>query len=211
VVAIQILTTRVYYLFHPETARKVLVEHQADFVKEERLLKVFNATQGDNVITTEGPAWERHRRIIAPTFGPRKVLLYMRLMAAAIEEGIGSDLPLRPVTGGTHRSAGACRRYGAQAEGGIARPIHSLSLTAGGAAACGRPPSVRGLFRPVRSLPRGHPAAVSQAATPRPVPVHFLPATAIGQETAVIRLCSRVMASRAERIAPSCHPVSSEM
>jgi cytochrome P450 len=95
VVLMNILSTRVYYLFHPEAARKVLVDHYREFPKEERVLRIFRSVEGENVITTEGRLWERHRKLIAPTFAPKQVPAYIALMVASADDGIRADLPVR--------------------------------------------------------------------------------------------------------------------
>ncbi len=93
IAALKILFTRIYYLFRPEAARQVLVDHQENFVKDERLLKTFQSVHGANAITTEGRVWERQRRILAPAFAPKRIAAYTDLMAAAADEGIRRELP----------------------------------------------------------------------------------------------------------------------
>lgn len=99
VAKLDILFRRIYYFFTPEAARQILVEHQSDFVREARLLKVFETFQGKNVVTTEGADWERQRRILAPGFSPKRVTGYMELMQAAIDSSVGDELPQK--TGAT--------------------------------------------------------------------------------------------------------------
>jgi hypothetical protein len=41
VARLNILFRRIYYFFSPESARQILVDHQADFTREARLLKIF--------------------------------------------------------------------------------------------------------------------------------------------------------------------------
>lgn len=93
---LKVLSTDLYYLFRPETVRRVLVDHQADFVKEERILRIFRSVQGANVITTEGPAWERQRRILTPAFSLKRMAACAGLMAAAADENIRQALPTAP-------------------------------------------------------------------------------------------------------------------
>jgi len=90
---LRILGTRIYYLFRPEAAREILIDHHKDFVKEQRQLEIFRAVQGANVITTEGQTWERQRRILTPAFTPRRIEEYIPLIAAAADEGIENRLP----------------------------------------------------------------------------------------------------------------------
>ena len=96
VARLNILFRRIYYFFSPEAARQILVDHQADFTREARLLKIFESFQGKNVLTTEGPDWERQRRILAPGFSPKRISGYMDLMRAAIADSVGEELPAEP-------------------------------------------------------------------------------------------------------------------
>lgn len=96
VARLNILFRRIYYFFSPEAARQILVDHQADFTREARLLEIFESFQGKNVLTTEGPDWERQRRILAPGFSPKRISGYMGLMSAAIHDSVGEELPVEP-------------------------------------------------------------------------------------------------------------------
>lgn len=93
VAKLNILFRRIYYFFSPEAARQILVDHADDFVREARLLKIFASFQGWNVLTTEGPDWQRQRRILAPGFSPKRVAGYMALMQAAIADSVADVLP----------------------------------------------------------------------------------------------------------------------
>lgn len=96
VARLSILFRRIYYFFTPEAARQILVDHQSDFTREARLLKIFESFQGKNVLTTEGPDWERQRRILTPGFSPKRIAGYMGLMRAAIDASVGEELPVEP-------------------------------------------------------------------------------------------------------------------
>jgi len=96
---LKVLSTRLYYLFHPADIRQALVEHHHDFAKDERLLAIFRPVHGINVLTTEGPAWERQRRMLAPAFTPKRVAACASLMRAAVGRGIRDELPVRPGDG----------------------------------------------------------------------------------------------------------------
>lgn len=96
VARLNILFRRIYYFFSPEAARQILVDHQSDFTREARLLKIFESFQGKNVLTTEGPDWERQRRILTPGFSPKRIAGYMDLMRAAIDDSVGEELPAEP-------------------------------------------------------------------------------------------------------------------
>jgi cytochrome P450 len=95
IASLKVLSTRIYYLFRPEAARQVLVDHQDDFVKDERVLDIFQSVHGANVITTEGTVWERQRRILTPAFAPKRIAACAELMAAAADECVCQTLPAK--------------------------------------------------------------------------------------------------------------------
>lgn len=96
VARLHILFRRIHYFFSAEAARQILVGHQADFVRETRLLRILESFQGRNVLTSEGADWERQRRILAPGFSPKRIAGYMQLMSAAIHDSVGEELPAQP-------------------------------------------------------------------------------------------------------------------
>ena len=96
VARLDILFRRILYFFGAEAARQILVDHHQDFIRETRLLKIFESFQGKNVLTTEGPDWERQRRLLAPGFSAKRMAGYMALMRAAIDDSIRDELPTEP-------------------------------------------------------------------------------------------------------------------
>jgi len=93
---LKVLSTRLCYLFNPADIRRVLVDHHHDFTKDERLLAIFRPVHGINVLTTEGTAWERQRRILTPAFAPKRIAACAGLMRMAAERGMFADLPATP-------------------------------------------------------------------------------------------------------------------
>ncbi|MCU0755466.1 MAG: cytochrome P450 [Xanthomonadales bacterium] len=93
VAELRILFRRILYFYTPEAAREILVEHPDDFLREARLLRIFESFQGRNVLTTEGADWERQRRLLTPAFSSRRMAGYMGLMRAAIDDSIRDELP----------------------------------------------------------------------------------------------------------------------
>ena len=91
---LNILFRRIYYFFSPEAARQILVDHQADFTREARLLKIFESFQGKNVLTTEGADWERQRRILTPGFSPKRIAGYMGLIEEVLSRLDAERLPV---------------------------------------------------------------------------------------------------------------------
>jgi cytochrome P450 len=93
VAQVSVLGRPLYYFFNPEAVRQVVVDHHADFTRELRVLQILGSFLGWNVLTTEGPGWERQRRILAPGFSPRRIAGYMALMSAAAADTLSSELP----------------------------------------------------------------------------------------------------------------------
>ena len=92
-VVISVLGTTICYCFRPEIAREILLNQHDVFVKDSRQLTIFQSVQGKNVITTEGTAWERQRRILTPAFSSKRIADYVALMNSAVDEGMQQELP----------------------------------------------------------------------------------------------------------------------
>lgn len=93
VLHLRILNENYYYLFSPELIRQALVEHTDDFIRHPRPIDVFTQVYGANVLTTEGEAWKRQRRILMPGFLPKKVAGYLELMTAATADNLAAWFP----------------------------------------------------------------------------------------------------------------------
>ena len=93
VVTVEVLFRRIVYFFRPDAVRQILVEHGDSFEREARLLDIFASFQGRNVLTTEGPDWERQRRLLTPAFSPKRMAGYMGLMREAIAASLADELP----------------------------------------------------------------------------------------------------------------------
>ncbi|RDW64793.1 hypothetical protein BP6252_10444 [Coleophoma cylindrospora] len=62
------------YIADPESAEDILKRAQTDFVKSPALYDMLNLL-GQNVNTTNGKTWQRHRRITAPPFNERNSVI----------------------------------------------------------------------------------------------------------------------------------------
>lgn len=93
VATVEVLFRRIVYFFRPDAVRQILVEHGDSFEREARLLDIFASFQGRNVLTTEGPDWERQRRLLTPAFSPKRMAGYLGLMREAIEASLADELP----------------------------------------------------------------------------------------------------------------------
>ncbi|MEM7508966.1 MAG: cytochrome P450 [Pseudomonadota bacterium] len=83
-----------YLANQPELVRRVLIERPRDFPKSDLQARVLRDLLGASVFVTNGPLWERQRRIIDPAFEggrPRKMFAPMleaaEQMAARLTEG----------------------------------------------------------------------------------------------------------------------------
>lgn len=93
VLAFRILRENFYYLFSPELIRQALLDNTDDLIRHERPIDVFEQVYGANVLTTEGDAWKRQRRILMPGFLPKKVAGYLALMTSASTDNLAAWFP----------------------------------------------------------------------------------------------------------------------
>ncbi|MFH7041919.1 cytochrome P450 [Paucibacter sp. JuS9] len=87
-VRLQIVNERTLDLFHPELVRRLLIDHADDLIRWERGTEVFAESVGQSVLVTEGPTWQRQRRMLMQAFTPKKVAGYAAQMAEAGEAGL---------------------------------------------------------------------------------------------------------------------------
>jgi cytochrome P450 len=93
VCTMRLLLERAYDLFSPDMVREALVDHADDLVRWERGVEVFAEAFGRSVLTTEGPLWQRQRRMLMPAFTPRRVAGYAGLMREAAALALARALP----------------------------------------------------------------------------------------------------------------------
>jgi cytochrome P450 len=74
---------RAYQVNHPDLVREVLVTKAAAFGKQGRQRGLIQQVAGAGILTTDGDAWVRKRRMLLPAFQARIV---QRLALAAVEE-----------------------------------------------------------------------------------------------------------------------------
>ena len=75
-----------FQLTHPEHLHEVLVQKAASFRKQRRLKQVFGRFEGNGLVVSDGPLWERQRRIVQPAFAPSRLPEYAALMRPCVEE-----------------------------------------------------------------------------------------------------------------------------
>jgi cytochrome P450 len=74
-----------YVLRHPDHAYRVLVERAASFTKEHDALERLSLVLGSGLLTSDGDAWRRHRRMIQPAFQHARLVGYCSAMTQAAE------------------------------------------------------------------------------------------------------------------------------
>lgn len=71
---------RVYTFFHPQEVHDVLVTHSKSIIRDPRVMRTFAQWNGNSILTVEGEAWVRQRRLVQPGFQPRRFENYGRIM-----------------------------------------------------------------------------------------------------------------------------------
>ncbi|QYE35263.1 cytochrome P450 [Polymorphobacter sp. PAMC 29334] len=67
----------------PASIRTFMLDHAANYVKDDLQLRVLKPSLGEGLFTVEGPAWKVQRRALAGLFTPRTVAGFAGPMAAA--------------------------------------------------------------------------------------------------------------------------------
>ncbi|MDR7298304.1 cytochrome P450 [Pelomonas aquatica] len=87
-VAQRILGERSVDVFDPELVREAMVEHADAMIRWQRGPEVFAELMGQSVLVTEGPTWQRQRRMLMQAFTPKRVAGYAALMTEAAVAGL---------------------------------------------------------------------------------------------------------------------------
>ena len=74
----------VLLLHHPDLIEEVLVTRQRDFAKG-RFYRILGPLLGEGLLTSEGDAWRRNRRLAQPAFHRARVAAYGQTMVDATE------------------------------------------------------------------------------------------------------------------------------
>jgi cytochrome P450 len=93
IVGMRLLGEQAVELFDPELLRQALVEQADSLIRWERGPEVFGQLMGQNVLVTEGPTWQRQRRMLMQAFTPRRVAGYAALMTDAAAAGLDAAVP----------------------------------------------------------------------------------------------------------------------
>ena len=69
-----------YVLKHPDHMREVLVTRASSFTKEHTAFTMLQRVLGEGLLTTDGDAWTRQRRMVQPAFAPSRMAGYAHVM-----------------------------------------------------------------------------------------------------------------------------------
>lgn len=73
----------IHLVSHPEHIKQVLVTNQHHYDKSTRSSAKIQGVTGAGLLTSNGPAWLRQRRLVQPAFHPQRVAGFTGLMTAA--------------------------------------------------------------------------------------------------------------------------------
>jgi cytochrome P450 len=89
----RVFNERAVDLFSPELVREAMVDHADALIRWERGPEVFEGLMGKSVLVTEGPTWQRQRRMLMQAFTPKRVAGYAALMTEAAAAGLDAMRP----------------------------------------------------------------------------------------------------------------------
>jgi len=79
----------VYFLNRPDLIEYVLVQNPQNFLKD-RVVQNSRWLLGTGLLTAEGGAWKRQRRLIQPAFSRDRIAAYSQCMTESAEQMLGS-------------------------------------------------------------------------------------------------------------------------
>src|SRR5437879_9268074 len=75
------LRVQILGLFHPEAVQRVLAGASGEYQKGTPVYREIRATLGNGLLTSEGEAWRRQKRLVQPLFTHKRVASYVPAMA----------------------------------------------------------------------------------------------------------------------------------
>ncbi len=79
------LGSRWHMVQDPGALRRIFLDNAENYPKSEIMLRMLRPAVGDSLFTSEGDAWRRQRRTVAPVFAPRNVAALAPVMTATAE------------------------------------------------------------------------------------------------------------------------------
>ena len=77
-----------YLINHPALVRQVMRETHRDFDKNSRIYDHFRNVFGNGLVTAEGEAWKRKRKLMQPMFSPSAIGSYFSLMRDGADSAV---------------------------------------------------------------------------------------------------------------------------
>jgi cytochrome P450 len=94
VVRMRFLYLTVYFLYHPNDIEQVLSTNARNFIKSRSLRSpFFHRLVGNGLLTSEGEAWRRQRRLAQPAFHRQRISAYGEVMVDYTERMMQSWKP----------------------------------------------------------------------------------------------------------------------
>lgn len=81
---------RIFFFFHPDQVREVLVTHSKSMIRLPRVMRTLAQWNGDSLVITEGEQWIRQRRLVQQGFQPRRLETYGSTMVACARQLVES-------------------------------------------------------------------------------------------------------------------------
>src|SRR5262245_39352653 len=75
-----------YFVNHPDFIKQVLQENNRNYCKQNRFNDLLKPFIGEGLLTSDGEAWRRRRRLAQPAFHRHRLALIVKLMTDTIEE-----------------------------------------------------------------------------------------------------------------------------
>jgi cytochrome P450 len=88
VVRLRVANRTIYVLSHPDLIHTVLVSNHRNFIKHSFFWRHVTAIFGNGLLTNEGDAWLRQRRLMAPGFHRERVASYGQTMVDYAERAV---------------------------------------------------------------------------------------------------------------------------
>jgi cytochrome P450 len=78
-----------YVVKHPDHLREILITRAASFHKTHSAFELLSRFLGDGLLTTDGDAWKRQRRMVNPAFAQARLAGYAEVMCEEASRAVG--------------------------------------------------------------------------------------------------------------------------
>ena len=75
-----------YFINHPDFVKHILQENNRNYCKQNRFNDLFKPFIGEGLLTNDGEAWRRRRRLAQPAFHRQRLSLLVKLMTDTVKE-----------------------------------------------------------------------------------------------------------------------------